>query len=99
MFNKDFDFFRLPQWQELIRNIKYEIAQAQRPPDQIILDDPELCKTLKLSKRTIASLRADKEIAFHTCGRRILYKLSDVLEYVDKNRVEADPIKAKSRIK
>ncbi len=99
MLNKDFDFFRLPAWQELIQNIKYEIAQAQRPSDEIILNDSELSKTLKVSKRTIANLRADKEIAFHKCGGRILYKLSDVLEYVDRNRVDADPIKAKSRIK
>jgi len=99
MLNKDFDFFRLPQWQELIRNIKYEISRAQRPPDQVILDDPDLCTMLKVCKRTTATLRAEKEIAFHKCGGKILYKLSDVFEYVDKNRVDADPIKAKSRIK
>ena len=99
MLNKDFDYYRLPEWHDLIGRIKYEFTQIQRPADQIMLNDSELCKMLKLSKRTIASLRANKEIAFHTCGRRILYKLSDVLEYVDRNRVDADPIKAKSRIK
>lgn len=97
--NTDTEFFRHPGWEELIRNIKYEIAQAQRPADQIILDDVDLCKMLKVSKRTTATLRANSEITFYKCGGKILYKLSDILDYVNRNCVNADAAKTKSRIK
>lgn len=99
MLNKDFDFFRHPGWEEITRQIRYEITQAKRPANEIILDDPDVCQMLKVSKRTTATLRADKDITFHKCGGKILYKLSDVLEYVERNRVEAAPLKSKSRFK
>lgn len=92
------DFFRHPGWEEITRQIKYEISQAQRPPEEIILDDVDLCKMLKVSKRTTAMLRSTQQIAFHKCGK-ILYKLSDVLDYIDRNRVEPDIPQVKSRIK
>lgn len=98
MLNKDLDFFRHPGWEEITRQIKYEISQAQRPPDQIILDDIDLCKMLKICKRTAAMLRSTKQIAYHKCGKNF-YKLSDVLDYIDRNRVEPDIPQIKSCIK
>jgi len=93
------EFFKHPGWEELIRQIKYQIEQAQRPADQIILDDVDLCKMLKVSKRTTATLRANGQITFYKCGGKIIYKLSDVLAYIDRNK-GGDPISnSKSRIK
>lgn len=93
------DFFRHPGWDDLMRRFEYVMAEARRPAEEIILDDVDLCDLLKVSKRTTASLRAEKLIAFSKCGGKILYKLSDVLEYINRNRVDADPVKLKSRIK
>ena len=93
------DFFRHPGWDDVMRRFGYVMAEAKRPAEERILDDVDLCELLKVSKRTTASLRAEKLIAFSKCGGKILYKLSDVLEYINRNRVDADPINAKSRIK
>lgn len=98
MLNKDFDFFRHPAWEEIIRQIRHEITEAQRPAEQVILDDVDLCHMLKISKRTTATLRAELQITFHKCGGKILYKLSDVLDYINRNRVEAN-LKLKLRIR
>mgnify|MGYP000894114008 CR=1 FL=1 len=90
------EFFKLPGWQEFILQVRHEIAQVHRPADQIILDDVDLCNLLKLSKRTTAELRAQRQIVFYKCGGRILYKLSDALDYIDRNRIElGSPIKSK----
>lgn len=97
--NTDKEFFRHPAWEELLRNIKHEISQAQRAPDQIILDDVDLCNLLKLSKRTTATLRANNEITFYKCGGKILYKLSDALAYVERHKIGAKSNSIKSRIK
>lgn len=93
------EFFRHPGWDELMRQFRYEIAEARRPAEERILDEIDLRDLLKVSKRTIATLRSEKLITFHKCGKKILYRLSDVLEYINSNRVDADPVKLKSRIK
>jgi hypothetical protein len=67
------EFFKLPGWEEIIRQIRFEISQAQRPAEEIILDDIELCNQY--------------------------YKLSDVLEYINRFRIEANSNQFKSRIK
>ncbi|CAN5455620.1 hypothetical protein BH11BAC3_BH11BAC3_07390 [soil metagenome] len=93
------EFFKLPGWEEIIGEIKYSISQAQRPASEIILDDVDLCKTLKIGKRTSATIRANRDITYHKCGGKILYKLSDVLDYINRNKVEAEILTYKTRIK
>src|SRR5947207_11122779 len=90
------EFFRHPGWEEIRKQFKYEVSQAQRPANEIILDDVDLCAILKVSKRTTAKLRATNQIAYSNCGK-IQYLLSDVLEYIKRNRIEADFTKIKSR--
>lgn len=92
------DFFRHPGWEEILKQFKYEISQAQRPSNEIILDDMELCRVLNCSKRTTATLRSTGQISYHQCGK-IQYLLSDVLVYLKNNRVEAREIITKSRFK
>ena len=95
------EFFKLPGWEEIIRQIRFEISQAQRPAEEIILDDIELCNQLKISKRKSASMRDEREITYHqkTKHGKVYYKLSDVLEYINRFRIEANSNQFKSRIK
>ncbi len=92
------EFFKHPGWEEITRQIKYQISEAQRPADEIILDDVDLCRMLKVSKRTTATLRSELQITFYKCGGKILYKLSDILDYINLNKVSAAS-NLKSRIK
>lgn len=97
MINQE-EFFRLPEWKEILSLIKYEISEMHRPPDQIILDDTDLCKILKISKRTASTLRTTGQIVYYKCGKT-LYKLSDVLAYIERNKVQSTLNKIKTRFK
>lgn len=84
------DFFKHPGWGDICRQIKYEIYQAKRPPEQVILDDADLQQILKISKRSAAELRATRQITYSKPCGKIYYKLSDILKFVEKNRTDAD---------
>ncbi len=75
---------------ELVLEIKHELIQCQRPPSEIVLDDCDICRLLKIGKRKLAYLRERKEITYYKPDGKIYYLLSDVLEYCKKNKVESD---------
>lgn len=84
-------FSRYQELKELIRVIRHEIQQAQRPPDQIILVDQDVMQILKISKRKLEYLKSEGEIPYHQPKQRssTYYLLSDILEWLQKNRVES----------
>ena len=73
-----------PQVQEMLREIRSVLQTAQRPPDQVILDEVELCEMLHISKRHAADLRAEGKLMYAKDGGKLYYKLSWVLEYIDR---------------
>lgn len=83
------EFFRLPSVQEFMRMIRTEFANAKRPADQVIMDESDFIRTLKISKRQAAKIRAEGGITFSKVGAKIYYKYSDVLEYVERFEVKS----------
>ena len=83
----DREFFEHPGWIEIQRKIRQEISIVARPPEQVVLDDADFCSMLKISKRTAANLRASGEIPYHMPAGKVLYKLSDVFEMIERHRV------------
>jgi hypothetical protein len=77
--------------QELIREIRSIVANAHRSADQVILDETEFCEKLHISKRHAADLRREGKIKYSKDGGKIYYKLSWVLEYIDRYSI-APPI-------
>lgn len=75
--------------EEILREIRNEILNLQRPADEILLHDEALCAYLNISKRHSANLRAQRQITYSKSGGRIYYKLSDVLDFINKNQVKA----------
>jgi hypothetical protein len=73
-----------PQVQEILREIRSVLQTAQRPPDQVILDEVALCEMLHISKRHAADLRAEGKLRYAKDGGKLYYKLSWVLEYIDR---------------
>lgn len=53
------------------------------------LNSKEVMKLTGWSKRTIQYLRDERRIPFYQEGHRILYKYSDILEYLDSTHVQA----------
>ncbi len=87
---KSFEHFnKLPHLEDLLRDIRNEILNLQRPADEILLDDEDLCRLLKISKRHSSNLRTQRLITYSKPGGRIYYKLSDVLCFINKNEVKA----------
>ena len=65
------------------------ISHLVRPPDQVLLDDVELREMLKMSKRSTGYLREKGLITYTKIGSKIYYKLSDVLDLMDRYQVKA----------
>lgn len=53
------------------------------------LTDTELAEKLRLSKRTLSEYRSSGKIPYYQVGGKILYKESDIVKLLDKNRREA----------
>ena len=90
-------FRRVPELQQFLDEMKHEFNQLHRPPDQVIWDDVDLRENLKVSQRTTATWRQENVITYSKVQGKIFYKLSDVLEMVEKNKIPAisDTLKIK----
>ncbi len=80
---------QIPELEELIKIIQYEIQQAKRPPEEVIYDDVDLRNFLKVSKRTTAYWREKGLITYSKLGGKIFYRLSDILNLVKDNEIQA----------
>ena len=81
-------FIERPSYEELIRDIRQELINNQRPPNEVILDETDFCSLLHISKRHAANLRANRLITYSKSGGKIYYRLSDVLEFIEKNEIK-----------
>jgi hypothetical protein len=82
------EIFKSPEAQEFIRELKCEVLKFQRPADQVIIDEVELCNILHISKRHAADLRREGKIKYAKDGGKLFYKLSWILDYIDFYKVE-----------
>ena len=73
---------------EFISEFRNELLLLRKDPETIILDETDLCNLLHISKRHAIDLRKEGKIRYAKDGGKIYYKLSWVLEYIDKFRVD-----------
>jgi excisionase family DNA binding protein len=52
------------------------------------LTGDEICKLLRVSKRTLQNYRDKRVIPFSQVGRKIYYKYSDIVEYLELHYVK-----------
>ena len=69
---------------ELREIIHQEKLINQRPSNEVIMDEVDFCEFLKISKRHAANLRAKRNITYSKSGGKIYYRLSSVLEFIEK---------------
>lgn len=53
------------------------------------ITDSELAEKLKLTRRTLVEYRMNGKIPYYKIGGKLLYKESDILHLLEKNRMEA----------
>ena len=80
---------RHSELKELVHLIRHEVQKSQRPASEVILTDEDVTSMLKISKRKLQYLIADRVIPFHKIpgGPRRYFMLQDILDLLDKNRV------------
>lgn len=59
--------------------------KQQNDPNQIFFDNQEFIQIMNISKRTALQWRIDKIIGFSQVGNKIYYRLSDILNLLDKH--------------
>lgn len=66
---------------------------------KLYLSVEETAKMLGIKPGTLYNLNLKRELPFHKVGKTLLYKRSDVLEYIDSHRVSsADEIRYQSQV-
>lgn len=56
---------RWPELKSFIDEVEERISRVSLPADQVILDDLDVQRTLKISKRKLAQLRAERKIKYY----------------------------------
>lgn len=70
-----------------------ELRKKQRTePDQIWYDNQEFLQVMNISKRTAAYWRTEKVIAYCQVGNKIYYRLSDIMDLLQKSTIPASSI-------
>jgi hypothetical protein len=72
-----------------IAELRQDLQNATKPPDQVILDDYDLRNYMKVSKRTTAYWREKGLITFSKINGKLYYKLSEVLEFIKQYEFQA----------
>jgi hypothetical protein len=82
---------RYPEFKEFLRLMRSEVQNSQRPANEIIYGDQDVMRMLKISKRKLDYMKANREIPFHQPRPHssCYYVLSDILEWLKRSRVES----------
>lgn len=56
---------------------------------KLVLDDNDLIEILKVSRRTLATYRANGQISFSKVNGRVYYTWDDVSEFLENHRIKA----------
>lgn len=85
-------FLKFPEskilFDQLLAEFEEKVLKAQRPANEIIISDAELIRQLGVCKRTTNTWRAKRMITFIKVGSLIYYKLSEVLDFMDKYEIK-----------
>jgi hypothetical protein len=74
-------------------DISLTLKQNQRTePDQIWYDNQEFLQIMNISKRTAAYWRTENVITYSQVGNKIYYRLSDIMDLLQKSTIPANSI-------
>ena len=87
--NLDKNFRKNLTADEIRELFQSELLKLNRPAEELLMTDPQLCKTLYVSPRLTAEWRKNKQITFIKIGGKIFYKYSDMLAFADEHKVQS----------
>ncbi|MBD3638518.1 MAG: helix-turn-helix domain-containing protein [Crocinitomicaceae bacterium] len=74
---------------ERLTSIEVFLKAKQSDVENVFLDNQEFLQLMYISKRTAQSWRDQGVIAYSQIGGKIYYRMSDILEMLDKHKVPA----------
>ena len=72
-----------------MEDIQRQLKAKEKEPKDIWIDNDELAKMLKVTKRTIQNYRDNGIISFSQIGSKLYYRLSDVEDMLMKHHNKA----------
>jgi len=72
-----------------MEDIQKQLKAKEKEPKDIWIDNDELAKMLKVTKRTIQNYRDNGIISFSQIGSKLYYRLSDVEDMLMKHHNKA----------
>lgn len=82
--------FSEQEYQDLLKRLD-EINQklgANQKPSQELWDNADLMRYLKVSRRTLATWRAEQQIEFSQIGSKLYYTKEAVSKFLERYRVK-----------
>jgi len=83
------EVFSSPQAQDFLKEIREAFLKAQRPANEVILSETDFQQFLQISKRHAATLRSEGWITYSKVGGKQYYKLSDVLNLIERHEIKS----------
>jgi hypothetical protein len=72
-----------------MEDIQRQLKAKEKEPKDIWIDNTDLAKMLKVTKRTIQNYRDNGIISFSQVGSKLYYRLSDVEDMLLKHHIKA----------
>lgn len=78
------------EFDELSKKVDYliNISTGKQKDSQLIFTNDDLCKALKVSKRTLQNYRDEGKIEFSQAGRKVYYTVSNIEDFMKKNQIK-----------
>jgi 5-bromo-4-chloroindolyl phosphate hydrolysis protein len=86
----DVTLLSIQQYDDLVKRIesvKLDLSKIQMDQSDPILDVPQTCKILRISRRYYQQLRDNQQIEFYQAGHKIWTKMSDIDKFLKKHYV------------
>ena len=80
--------FTEKEFQTLIQRLDQlneKISEKQKNPKEIIYDNADTMKLLKVSRRTLQSWRTEGLISFSQIGSKLYYTQQDISDFVERH--------------
>ena len=63
--------------------------QKSQPPQEDLIGIEQACKVLGLAKPTVYAMTQSKKIPFYQPGRKLMFKRSELVEWMEQSRRES----------
>ena len=75
--------------EEVLQKHLYNNECTLEKEQEEVMSPKQVCRLLKVSPKTLQTMRDERRIPFSQFGRKIWFLRSDVIQYINKNRIDS----------